>query len=126
VCETGDGYNQRLDFTKFTMAHGYFVLMGGYTVGVPSTTNDELPIHESPESQEVVSLKPQQLFALFEKEDPRKARFDLFTQISEVQIKHLHEYSSTGHLVTIFGRLLVEQAALSSSAPPKPGLAGAL
>jgi hypothetical protein len=107
VCETGDGYNQRLDFAKFTMAHGHFALMGGFTVGVPPTTDDGLPIHENSESQEVVSLRPQQLFALFEKEDPREARFDLFTQISEVQIKQLHEYSSTGHLVTISGRLLM-------------------
>jgi hypothetical protein len=107
VCETSDGYNQRLDFTKFTMAHGHFALMGGFTVSVPPTTDDGLFLSESLESQEVVSLRPQQLFALLEKDDPRKARFDLFTQISDVQIKQLHEYSSTGHLVTIFGRLLM-------------------
>jgi hypothetical protein len=81
--------------------------MGGFTVGVPSTTDDGLPLHESPESQEVVSLTPRQLFALSEKEDPRKARFDLFTQVSEVQIKQLHEYSSTGALLATIGRLLM-------------------
>ena len=89
------------------MATGHFAHMGGFTVGVPLPTEDWLPIHENSESQEVVSLRPQQLLALFEKEDPREARFDLFTQISEVQIKQLHEYSSTGHLVTISGRLLM-------------------
>jgi hypothetical protein len=107
VCETGDGYNQRLDFEKWTTAHGHFALMGGFTVGIPTTTDDRLPLYDSPGSQKVLSLKPRQLFALFEKEDPRKARFDLFTQVSEAQIKQLHEYSSTGHLITIIGRLLM-------------------
>ena len=101
VCETGDGCTRRVDFTKFTMAHGHFALMGGFTVGVPLTANDEPSLDESQDSPEVVSLRLEQLFALLEKKDHRKARFDLFTQISESQIKQLHEYSYIQHLVTI-------------------------
>ena len=101
VCETGDGCTRRVDFTKFTMAHGHFALMGGFTVGVPLTANDEPSLDESQDSPEVVSLRLEQLFALVEKKDHRKARFDLFAQISENLIKQLHEYSYIQHLVTM-------------------------
>jgi hypothetical protein len=101
VCETGDGCTRRVDFTKFTMAHGHFALMGGFTVGVPLTANDEPSLDEGQDSPEVVSLRLEQLFALVEKKDHRKARFDLFAQISENQIKQLHEYSYIQHLVTM-------------------------
>ncbi|KAM0694993.1 hypothetical protein Q7P36_005349 [Cladosporium allicinum] len=77
------------------MAHGYFALMGGFTVGVEPSLN------ESQDSPEVVSLTLEHLFTLVEKKDHRKARFDLFTQISESQIKQLHEYSYIRHLVTM-------------------------
>jgi hypothetical protein len=79
--------------------------MGGFTVGDPLTINDGPSLDESQDSQEVVSLRPQHLFALFEKEVHNQARFDLFTHISEAQIKQLHEYSSIQH-VLVLGRLL--------------------
>lgn len=79
------------------MAHGHFALMGGFTVGVPLTINGGPYLAESQGSQEVVSLRPQQLLALFEKEVYNQARFDLFTHTSEAQITQLHEYSSTQH-----------------------------
>jgi hypothetical protein len=47
VCETGDGYTQQLDFTNWTMAHAHCALMGGFTVGVPPTANDEPSLNES-------------------------------------------------------------------------------
>jgi hypothetical protein len=105
VCETGNGHNQKLDFTKWTMAHGHFALMGGFTIGVPLTTDDGLFLDESQDSREVVSLRPQQLFALFEKEVHSQARFDLFTHISEAQIKQFHEYYSIQHMFVLL-RLL--------------------
>jgi hypothetical protein len=89
------------------MAHGHFALAGGFTVAILPTTNDAPSQNESQEFRKVASLTPQELFPLFEKEDPRKARFDLFTQPSDVQIKQLHEYSYTSTLVTIALRLLV-------------------
>ena len=82
--------------------------MGGFTLNPPLTEADENPsLLEKQENVEPVSLKPVQLLALLDTNDPTKARFDLFGHVSATQIKQVQESASMGYITTIITRLLM-------------------
>ncbi|KAG9661826.1 hypothetical protein KCU95_g3427, partial [Aureobasidium melanogenum] len=85
--DNGNGNVERIDFEEWTTKHGQCAIMGAFSVELPPTAGNPDITAESQASQEWVSLKPQQLFALLESNDPRKARFDLFEDVHRNQVE---------------------------------------
>lgn len=81
--------------------------MGGFTLKPPPSVEQDPALLEKQANVEPVFLKPVQLLALLETNDPTKARFDLFSHVSDSQIKQVQESTSMAAIMTIVTRLLV-------------------
>lgn len=78
--------------------------MGGLTVEEP--TYWEQGSLQTSTSSELVSVRPQQLFPLLEKGDPKESRFDLIREIQHAQVTQVKSAMSIGKLSVITLRLI--------------------
>lgn len=87
-------------FERWTIAHGFFVVMGGLTIELPPSDNDH-PLVENQQAVGTASVDTARIIQLVEREDHRLARFDLFKDMTAAQISQVQEATSISILFFI-------------------------
>lgn len=88
---------QHCRFERWTLAHGHFARMGGFTIPLPS----DVPYAENGKYAKSASFRPQHLLRLLE----RQGRFDVLQGACGADITRVHDATWTGVLKFFILRL---------------------
>jgi hypothetical protein len=105
-------------FERWTIAHGFFVVMGGLTIELPPNEDD----HSSAENQQAIgtaSVDTSRILQLIDQE----ARFDLFKHMTTAQINQVREATSNSVLFLIakllyFAAMVIRRRGLGYTVTP--------
>jgi hypothetical protein len=109
-------------FERWTIAHGFFVVMGGLTIELPPSENDH-PLVENQQAVGTASVDTTRIIQLVERQDHKQARFDLFENLTAAQISQVQEATSISVLLFVakliyFASMVIRRRVLNYAVAP--------